>query len=143
MRPNLRLARVDGEGELVLADLDSTTAVLNFWATWCTACVAELAGASKRSHNALRRAYDLSESPSTRGDRREAVQAFLAERGVSYEQVWGEVADEQPFASLASTPPGAIPITAVLHHGTVRDVRVGAVDVGELAQLLERLLAGG
>ena len=53
------------------------------------------------------------------------------------------MADEQPFASLASTPPGAIPVTAVLHRGTVRDVRVGAVDAEELAELLERLLAGG
>ena len=73
------------------------------------------------------------------GQPTETVQAFLAEREVTYEQVWGEVADQQPFASLASTPPGAIPITAVLHRGVVRDVRVGAVDLDELTELLRSL----
>jgi hypothetical protein len=71
----------------------------------------------------------------------ETVRAFLAERGVTYEQVWGDVEQQRPFASLGASPPGAIPITAVLHRGTVRDVRVGTFDPKAMTELLERLLA--
>ncbi len=51
---------------------------------------------------------------------------------------WSEV--QQPFASLGASPPGAIPVTAVLHRGTVRDVTVGRVEAEEMAALVERLL---
>ncbi len=139
-RPDLRFARVDAAGELALADFDSTTAVLNFWATWCTACEAELPELEALSRRFASRVRFVGISLDE-GRPTDAVREFLDQRGVTYEQVWGEVAHEQPFASLASTPPGAIPITAVVHHGTVRDVRVGAIDDAELADLLERLLA--
>ncbi len=139
-RPDLRFTHVGDSGELALADFDSTTVVLNFWATWCTACEAELPeleALSRRFAPHVRFVgISLDEGRPT-----DEVRKFLDQRGVTYRQVWGEVAHEQPFASLASTPPGAIPITAVLHHGTVRDVQVGAVDGAELAELLERLLA--
>lgn len=126
--------------ELSLADFDDSTVVLNFWATWCTACEAELLDLEALSRRFASRVTFVGISLDE-GRPTDAVQKFLSARGVTYEQVWGEVAHQRPFASLASTPPGAIPITAVLHRGTVRDVRVGAVDVDELAELLEHFLA--
>ena len=139
-RPSLTFDRVGGDGVLALADLDAGTAVLNFWATWCTACIAEMPEleALHRRFGPRVRVVGVSLDE---GRPQAQVRAFLQERGVSYEQVWGDVEQQRPFASLGSSPPGAIPITAVLHRGTVRDVQVGAFDPEAMAQLLERLTA--
>ena len=139
-RPDLTFDRVGEDGTLALAELDAGTAVINFWATWCTACVAEMpeleAFHKRFGANGLRViGVSLDE-----GRPEEAVRVFLGERGVTYEQVWGDVDQQRPFASLGSSPPGAIPVTAVLHRGTVRDVSVGAFDPQTMAELLERLL---
>ncbi len=139
-RPDLSFDRVSGEGALALTDLDDGTAVLNFWATWCTACVAEMPEleALHRRFGPRVRVVGVSLDE---GRPEDAVRAFLEERGVTYQQVWGDVGQQRPFASLGSSPPGAIPVTAVLHRGTVRDVRVGSFDPEAMAELLERLLA--
>jgi len=69
------------------------------------------------------------------------VLGFAQQQGVTYLQVLGTLEQQQPFSSLGSSPPGAIPLTAVLHKGTVRAVYVGQVDPEEFASLLEQLLA--
>ncbi|MEE8524705.1 MAG: ASPIC/UnbV domain-containing protein [Thermoanaerobaculia bacterium] len=139
-RPELRFARVDGGGELALADLDGGTAVLNFWATWCTACLAEMPDLEALHRQFGLRGVRFVGIALDEGRPSQAVREFLAARGVTYEQVWGDVEQQQPFASLGGSPPGAVPITAVIHRGTVRDVRVGKIDRQELSELLERLL---
>ncbi len=133
--------RVGEDGKLALADLDDGTAVLNFWATWCTACVAEMPELEALHRRFSPRGVRVVGVSLDEGRPQDAVRAFLGERGVSYQQVWGDVDQQRPFASLGSSPPGAIPVTAVLHRGTVRDVRVGTFDPQAMAELLERLLA--
>ncbi len=139
-RPALSFAHVDGSGELDLADFDNGTVVLNFWATWCTACVAEMPDLEALYRRFASRGVRFVGISLDEGRPASAVQDFLTERGVTYEQVWGEVEQQQPFASLGSSPPGAVPMTAVIHRGTVRDVRVGKIERDELGELLERLL---
>ncbi len=138
-RPELTFARLDG-GELALGDLDDSTAVINFWATWCTACLAEMPDLEALHQRFAGRGVRFFGVSLDEGRPEEAVRTFLQERGVTYEQLWGGVAQQQPFASLGNSPPGAIPVTAVLHRGTIRDVRVGKIDRETMAELLEGLL---
>ncbi len=138
-RPDLVFERLDGGGELALRELDGTTAVINFWATWCTACVSEMPDLEALHRRFGGRVRFLGISLDE-GVPAEEVLSFLAARGVTYEQLTGDVERQQPFASLGASPPGAIPVTAVLHRGTVRDVTVGRIEAEELAGLLERLV---
>ncbi|MEM7350035.1 MAG: ASPIC/UnbV domain-containing protein [Acidobacteriota bacterium] len=139
-RPDLRFERLAG-GVLDLAELDRGTAVLNFWATWCTACIAEMPELEALHQRFARRGVRVLGISLDEGRPTVKVDAFLAERGVTYEQLWGEVEQQHPFASLGASPAGAIPITAVLHRGTVRDVTIGPIELAATVELLQRLLA--
>ncbi len=143
VRPALSFERLDGPGTLALAELDGTTAVINFWATWCVPCAVELPELEALHQAFSERGVRFLGVSLDEGRPVAAVQAFLESRGISYQQLWGNVQQQRPFASLGSSPPGAIPITAVLHLGMVRDVHVGKIDAMQLRQLLERLVGPG
>ncbi len=138
-RPELAFRRLGGESELALAALDRETVVLNFWATWCTACVLEMPDLQELSQRFAGRVRFLGVSLDE-GKSDAEIQAFADERGTTYEQLVGTVADQAPLSSLGASPPGAIPLTAVIHRGTVRAVFVGQVDPDEMAELLENLV---
>ncbi|MBZ0112200.1 MAG: ASPIC/UnbV domain-containing protein [Thermoanaerobaculia bacterium] len=137
-RPNLVFRRLEGEGELSLAAFDDETVVLNFWATWCTACVLEMPDLQALSRRFAGRVRFLGVSLDQEREDSEVL-AYAHELGTTYEQVLGTIQDQAPFSSLGSSPPGAVPLTAVIHHGTVRAVFVGQIDVDTVAKLLETL----
>lgn len=138
-RPELAFRRLGGDSELALAARDRETLVINFWATWCTACVLEMPDLEELSRRFAGRVRFLGVSLDE-GKSDAEILAFADERGTTYEQLLGTVADQVPFASLGASPPGAIPLTAVIHRGTIRAVFVGQIDPGEMAELLENLV---
>ena len=143
-RPELSFRELRGPeaATVELASLDDTTAVLNFWATWCTACVAEMpelealaqssptvrfVGISLDSHDGSDAVDDAT------------VLAFAEDHGLSYDQWRGTLDQQAPFTSLAGSPPGVVPLTVVLHRGTIRHLEVGRADVERLATVLDAL----
>jgi thiol-disulfide isomerase/thioredoxin len=138
VRPDLSFRRLAGEGTVALADFDDATVVVNFWATWCTACLLEMPDLETLSQRFAGKVRFLGVSLDEGKEDAEIV-AFANERGTTYQQVAGTVADQAPFSSLGGSLPGAIPLTAVLHRGTVRAVFVGQIDADALAQLLADL----
>ncbi len=139
-RPDLSFPRVGARGELALAELDAGTAVLNFWATWCTACINEMPELEALHQKFQHRGVRVVGISLDEGRPEAAVRAFVKARGVTYDQVWGDVEQQRPFAALGASPPGAIPITAIVHRGTVREIRVGKIDLERTTELLEGLL---
>lgn len=138
--PEGELPYFQEEGGLDLAAAEGPL-LLNAWATWCTACIAEMPALEALHQDYGPRGLTfVGLVMDERGDE-QAVEDFLADRGVGYEQVWGtpELANE--LASLAGAVPGAIPVTAIVDDGLVTYVHAGAVDPEELGARLERLLA--
>lgn len=78
--PDFTLATPDG-GELTLSDLKGTPVILNFWATWCPPCRAEIPAleAAWRSFDGagIILGVDVQESP-------DAVTAFMQNLDMTY-----------------------------------------------------------
>lgn len=149
-RPEMRFERLAEDrtaGEpLALAELDDSTAVLNFWATWCTACVAEMPELEELAgrHPGVRFvgiSLDTREGDDAVDDA--TVADFARRHGVGYLQLRGKLEQQTPFTSLAGSPPGVVPLTVVLHRGTIRHVEVGRADIERLEAVLEALESGG
>jgi thiol-disulfide isomerase/thioredoxin len=82
------LERLDG-GTLTIGNLKGKPAVLNFWASWCTYCVAEMP-AFERAHVALagRVTFVGADLLEIQGETRTAAQRFAGSTGVRYALVY-------------------------------------------------------
>jgi len=130
-----------GGEPLDLTALASGVHVLNFWATWCVPCAAEMPELVQLE--AAYRGKGVSFHGVTMDERskEEDVKAFLTRYEVPYAQVWGSTEGMAPFANLASVPNGSIPITVVVKDQVVRSVSAGAIQREALGQLLDALSA--
>jgi len=140
--PELVLTRFGADGQFSLAEHASETIVLNFWATWCVACIAEMPDLvavheEMRSDGVAFVGVTMDDAGMDA-----AISRALERAGVEYPQAWGTLEALAPFASLADAPPGSLPVTAVVHQGVVRWAHLGKIDVGELRDVLKELTAG-
>ena len=129
--PDFSLTSLDGETEVRLSALRGQIVILDFWATWCAPCVAQVPPL-----NAL---YDLYRE---RGDVQvygisvdlegpEPVRAWVAENGVRYPILMGGESLAQRYGALG------FPATFVVGpEGRIRERHVGVVDT----QVLDRTL---
>ena len=131
--PDLRLPLAGG-GEVDLAQYRGQVVLVNFWATWCAPCTAEMP-ALERVYQAQRDrgfavlAVDVQE-------REEPVSSFLGQLGVTFPSALdrtGEIARLYRATGLPTT-------FLIDRGGVIRDVRVGPLTEAMLEERLAKII---
>lgn len=123
------------DGQIVqLSSLRGQPVVLNFWASWCPPCRAEMPD-FERVHQAYRAKGAVILGVNT-SDQTPKAQAFLQEAGVSYPSLL------DPQGQLATQfNAGSLPTTVFIdREGRVVKRRVGVVSAQQLATQIDDLL---
>ena len=134
--PLFEVQMFDGS-TIKLADLKGKVVLLNFWATWCPPCRAELARVEKDIIEKFK-GQDFVFIPVSRGEKRETVAAFREKMGYTFPM--GLDTDGRVYAEYAQT---YIPRNFLIgKDGKVVKASVGynEVEFAELIKLIEEQL---
>ena len=128
--PNFEVEMFDGS-TVKLADLNGKVVLLNFWATWCPPCRAELARVQKEIIDRFK-GQDFLFLPVSRGEKKATVAAFRERMGYSFPM--GLDTDGRVYAEYAQT---YIPRNFLIDkEGKVVKASVG-YDEAEFAELIK------
>ena len=128
--PNFEVQMFDGS-TIKLADLKGKVVLLNFWATWCPPCRAELARVEKDIIEKFK-GKPFVFIPVSRGEKRETVAAFREKMGYTFPM--GLDTDGRVYAEYAQT---YIPRNFLIDkNGVVVKASVG-YDEAEFAELIK------
>ena len=126
-----------GAGAWRLGDHRGHVVLINYWATWCAPCVLE----SPMLEQVYRqtRATGVDFVGMDVKDEREAAQAFITNKHLSYPMVYDEPAKT---ALQLGVPTGGLPVTVLIDRaGRVAAVYLGAVQYADIDPAVKRLAA--
>ncbi len=116
------------------AELLGAPLVVNFWATWCAPCIAEMPDLQQVSEEVAGQATFL--GVNYRDPDREAARAFIAELGITY-----ELAADPAGDFLTAVGGLGMPTTLLVDpDGTIVYRHTGLLDAEQLHGLLARYL---
>ena len=142
--PDVSLTLLDGT-TLRLADLRGSVVVLNFWASWCEPCRAEMPELQAFWDEA-RQTGEPTEiiGVGVRTDRNEDARAFVAEGGYTY-PIGRDTNTDQPGVGPVEAAfgiPGAYPATVVIRpDGTVDRYHLGPLNRVMLRHMVDEARA--
>lgn len=129
--PDFSLTTLAGE-PFALSDLRGTPVVLNFWATWCPPCRAELpelqAASERLAGQVAIIGVNQAEAPAD-------VRAFVAGFGLSFPMPLDVDAQASRLYAVRSLPTTFF----IDRQGVIRRVQVGPVTEATLAQMLKTI----
>ena len=132
--PDTELPGFDGGDPVQVAELAGTPLVVNFWASWCAPCVAEMPDLQDVSEEVAGRATFL--GVNYRDPDTEAARAFVDELGITY-----ELASDPAGDFLNAVGGFGMPTTLLVDAaGTIVYRHTGALDAEQLRSLLARHL---
>ncbi len=133
--PELKVKTLDGE-KLSLAELRGKVVLVNFWATWCPPCRAEMPGFESVFRERQKDGFvvlGLSADDGGSGQ----VAMFLADRGITYPVAMASASAKRAFGGVSALPSSFL----VDKQGKVRRIVQGEFDERLLRQDVNRLLA--
>jgi thiol-disulfide isomerase/thioredoxin len=130
----IELARLDGPGTTRLADWHGKPVVVNFFASWCPSCLAEMPAFERASHDYAGRVVIL--GVDTQDSPQDGLR-LARQLGITY-PLLADTSHADLYASLQGQ---GMPVTAFIRRdGTVKRVYSGALDETLLRQLIDQLL---
>jgi thiol-disulfide isomerase/thioredoxin len=135
--PDIALDRLDGEGQLSLADYRGQAVVVNFWGSWCGPCVDEMPDL-QRVHASL--GDDVAFVGVNVRDQRDNALELVEQTGVTY-----DLATDTDGALVRVLGVTTFPTTLiVLPDGSIADASYTALSPERLCQKLNlTVFAGG
>lgn len=118
--PDFEAATLSGD-KIKLSDYRGKVVLIDFWATWCAPCVAELPNVKKLHEEYAADGLVILSISFDRDDK--TVRRFAERKGMSWTQIRADGADKGPLAKLYGV--AAIPATFVI----APDGKVVAKDV--------------
>lgn len=132
--PGFRLATTDG-GELGLSDLRGKVVLINFWATWCPPCKAEMPDL-----NTLQRKYAAEHEFVVLGINVEESPTAVAAFGEAYGLTFPLLLDTKGAVSNDIYNVRSLPTSIIVDRkGQVRDMWIGQIAQPAMLARLERV----
>ena len=121
-----------------------TLYIVNFWATWCMPCVAELPEFNKLAERyAGAPVKVLLVSLDFKGDNTFKLEGFIRKKNITPEVVWLSDTDPNVFLpKIDKTWEGSIPATVIVHPGKqFKKFVEGSVTEREVSRIADKVLA--